>query len=75
VIGDLEKAPAARRPEPDVMLVSCRHTPTVASWSWSPVAASNGEGKKAGVVENPQVLDHAGLLFDRPPEITGLPLV
>ena len=34
--------------------------------SWS--SRENASEKKAGVVENPQVLDHAGLLFDRPPE-------
>ena len=31
--------------------------------------------KKAGVVEDPQILDHAGLLFDEPPSIAGLPFV
>jgi hypothetical protein len=28
--------------------------------------------KKAGVVEHPQVSDHAGLLFDEPPGQAGL---
>ena len=31
--------------------------------------------KKAGVDKDPQVLDHAGLLFDGPPGIPGLPFV
>jgi hypothetical protein len=31
--------------------------------------------KKAGVVENPQVRDHAGLPVDRLPEMTGPPFV
>jgi hypothetical protein len=31
--------------------------------------------KEAGVVENPQVRDHAGLLVDRLPEIAGSPFV
>ncbi len=31
--------------------------------------------KKAGVVEDPQVPDHAGLLFDGPPAMAGLSLV
>jgi hypothetical protein len=33
------------------------------------------ERKKAGVVENPQVLHDAGLLFDRRPGIAGPPFV
>jgi hypothetical protein len=31
--------------------------------------------KKAGVVDDTRVLDHAGILFDGPPGIAGLPLV
>ena len=31
--------------------------------------------KKAGVVENPQVLDHAGLLFDGPSGMAEVPFV
>jgi hypothetical protein len=31
--------------------------------------------KKAGMVEDPQVRDHAGLLEDEPPSIAGLPFV
>jgi len=31
--------------------------------------------KKTGVVEHPQVFDHAGLLIDGPPGMAGLPFV
>ena len=31
--------------------------------------------KKTGVVEGHQILNHAGLLFDGPPGISGLPFV
>jgi hypothetical protein len=33
------------------------------------------EQKKAGVVENPQVIDHAGLLYERSPGLPELPFV
>jgi hypothetical protein len=41
----------------------------------SPSSHVNASEKKAGVVENLQVLDHAGLLFDGRPEIAGPPFV
>jgi hypothetical protein len=31
--------------------------------------------KKAGVVEDPKVLDHAGLLVNEPPGKAGLPFI
>ena len=53
----------------------------VSSWSIGFVAEClrpchvTASEKKAGVVEDPQVLDHAGLLFDGPPGKAGLPFV
>ena len=41
------------------------------SCSWTSKAVK----KKAGVVENPQVLDHAGLLFDGPSGMAEVPFV
>ncbi len=46
----------------------------VSRWSQRPSDVSSGN-KKAGVIENPQVPNHAGLLFDGPPAIAGLPFV
>jgi hypothetical protein len=31
--------------------------------------------KKAGVAEHPDVLDHAGILFNEPPGDAGLPFI
>ena len=35
----------------------------------------NASAKKAGVIDDLQVLDHAGLLFDGPPGLARLPFV
>jgi hypothetical protein len=43
-------------------------------WCIGPVPATAGE-KKAGEVEDPQAFDRAGLLFDGPPGMAGLPFV
>jgi hypothetical protein len=39
----------------------------------SPLWGKRGKRKKADVVEHPQVFDHVGLLFNRPPGTAGLP--
>jgi hypothetical protein len=38
----------------------------------SPIADAN---KKTGVVEHPEVFDHAGLLVNEPPGKAGLPFI
>ncbi len=50
----------------------------VFGWSIALVVCAEStsvRAKKAGVVENPRVLDHAGLPFDGSPGIAGLPFV
>ena len=46
----------------------------LAGWHWRPSHVS-ASAKKAGVVEGPEVLNHAGLLFDGPPGLAGMPFV
>jgi hypothetical protein len=46
----------------------------LAGWHWRPSDVS-ASAKKAGVVEGPGVLNHAGLLFDGPPGLAGMPFV
>ena len=68
---------ARRRLARDAGTVSSFLNQTGASgYSWLlAVERGNRERKKTGVVENPQVLNHAGLFFDGPPGIGGLPFV
>jgi hypothetical protein len=73
------KAAVGGRPEPSVTRISLIHrrielVRRVSRWYLRP-SHKNANEKKAGVVEDPQVLDHTGLLFDRPPGISGLSFV
>jgi hypothetical protein len=45
-----------------VDLIACRYRPT-----------RRRAKKKAGVIERPEVFDHAGLLVNGPPYMPGLP--